>query len=220
MMVNDIKINSGFSINEEKTNINRLRNLIFRLEKNLFKKTIVEEDRNIIATFFEKIKKIAVELESLGIKSDLKENKMRILKSKYRSFLLFTKQNNQMLYKYKLNLTFAGLIYIIYSYIYVNEDFLYEEDEAIINKIITSKQEEDLEKSKEIERNKQSTDFRKVAESVNAKKRRAFINRVYISLNTTGMVISTSLTSFISLFRERNDIFDETIVILKRLGLK
>ena len=116
MLVSDLRINSGVDfIIEEKVQANRLRNLVSKLEKNAFKRNIDEEDKSVVLTLFDKLKKITFELESIHIKSEMSTNREAKLKNRYKDLLLFVKLNNQILYKYRMNLTIAGLVYIIYS---------------------------------------------------------------------------------------------------------
>ena len=220
MLVSDLRINSGVDfIVEEKVQANRLRNLVSKLEKNAFKRNIDEEDKSVVLTLFDKLKKISLELESIHIKSEMSANREAKLKNRYKDLLLFIKMNNQTLYKYRMNLTIAGLVYIIYSYVYANIDNSLNESE-VIDKVINQQTQEREEKAQSEAQSKETESFKKTVDVVNVKKRKAFLGKVYLSLNTTGIVIPNSLTAFISLFREQNQMFNETVVILKKLGLK
>lgn len=113
----ELEINSGIKP-KIVSNTKKLRNLVYKLSENFLKRTIDKEEKSIIATAFDKAKKMVIEIEN-------KENER--LNFKYSDFLTFINNNGGVFFKHKLNTTFAGIIYIIYSYINhldLNEEFV------------------------------------------------------------------------------------------------
>jgi len=220
-MINSIQFNSNIKLNEEKIQTNRLQNLLSKLEKNILNKNIDTEEKNIIATIFNKIKKITMEMDNIDrIKPDMKSMKASKAKNRYKDFLYFLKDNTGILFKHKINLTVGGLIYIVYSYIYSKESLITEEYSNISDVAISSVEDRAKEKEIEVEDRKNSSDFKRVANSLNIKKRKSFLDRVFSNLNISGTISSNTLSAFIPLFTEKNEMFNETIFILKKLGLR
>lgn len=113
----ELEINSGIKP-KKISNTKKLRNLVYKLNDDFLKKAIDREEKSIIATAFDKAKKMVIEIEN-------KENER--LNVKYSEFLTFINNNSGVFFKHRLNTTFAGIIYIIYSYINhldLNEEFV------------------------------------------------------------------------------------------------